>query len=191
MEKATRQALELFVEKASKLAEFKFDEHVKRVGLGWRAARTENDGWFFEFGLPDEKERDAFLLTFRLFIQNNERYSFQNLDKLSNDVSLSNDFTVSLNKALRAYFDYLSAPSAYTVELFEGRPTREEILKIVLYGGLAHTNNLATMQRFRVWSRDDIQASLLLQEFSAILVKILAVIKYIANLSERELRSNP
>jgi hypothetical protein len=189
MEKATRQTIELFVEKAHKLAEFKFDEHVKRVGLNWRASRTENDDWVLEFGLPDEKERDAFLLTFRLFIQDNEPYSFQNLGKL-NDSSLSGDFTSELSKVLRVYFDYLSSHSVYTVNLFEGRPTREEMLKTVLYGGLAHTNNPARMKRFKDWSRDDIRANLLLQEFAAILVQVMAFIKYIANLGENELKLN-
>jgi hypothetical protein len=190
MQKVTRQTLELFVEKANKLAEFKFDEHVKSVGLNWHASRTENDDWVLEFGLPDEKERDAFLLTFRLFIQDNEPYSFQNLSRL-NDSSLSGDFTINLSKVLQAYFDYLSSHSAYTVELFDGRPTREEMLKTVLYGGLAHTNNPARMRRFKHWSRDDIRANLLLQEFAAILVQVMAFIKHIANLSENELKINP
>lgn len=62
MNKATRQILELFVQKANELKDLKFNEHVNTVGLGFRGTRTENDEWVIDFGLPDKKERDAFYL---------------------------------------------------------------------------------------------------------------------------------
>jgi hypothetical protein len=187
MKKETREVLELFVEKANKLKDFKFDEHVKSVGFTWKATRLEDDTWAVDFSLPDEKERDAFLLTFRLFIQDNEPYSFKNLAKLSEDTSLSSEFTDELSKVLRAYTNFLNSHSAYTVELFDGHPTREDMLKTVLYGGLAHTNNPKRMQKFKDWSRDGIRANLLLQEFAIILVQIMVFIKHFAEVSEREL----
>lgn len=187
MKNETRRVLELFVEKANKLRDFRFDEHVKIVGLGWKATRLEEDRWALDFGLPDVKERDAFLLTFRLFIQDNEPYSFKNIGKLSDDASLSSEFASELTKVLRAYSNYMNSQSGYTVKLFDGHPTREDMLKTALYGGLAHTNNPGLMQKFKDWSCDDIRANLLLQEFAAILVQMMVFIRHFADISEREL----
>ena len=71
MKDETKVILQQLIEKAQKLKDFKFDEHVKSVGLNLRAERTDNDEWVIDFGLPDVREQDAFLLTFRMFIQQN------------------------------------------------------------------------------------------------------------------------
>ena len=72
MRDETRTILEQLVGKAHKLREFKYDEHVKKTGLNFKGTRVDDDSWVFDFGIPDVKEQDAFLLTFRMFIQKNE-----------------------------------------------------------------------------------------------------------------------
>jgi hypothetical protein len=191
MQQETKQVLELLIQKADELEDLKFIEHVKEVGLGFRGTRTENDEWEIDFGLPDKKERDAFLFTFRLFIQKNEPYSFQNLGRLKSDPSLSSHFKSELEKVLNVYSNFLNGHSEYTVNLFDGHPTRDDMLRTVLYGGMAHTNSPVSMQRFKNWSRDDIRGNLLLQEFTAILVQVMVFIRYISGLSKKELESNP
>src|SRR5574337_467946 len=91
LKETTKRALEDLIEKARKLQELKLDEHIRRRGFGFRAHRVEGDDWEIEFDLPDEKERDASLLTFRLFIQRNERYSFHGLRRLADDPALSEE----------------------------------------------------------------------------------------------------
>jgi hypothetical protein len=140
MKENTRRILELFVEKADKLKSFGFDEHVKSVGLGFKATRTDNNDWTIEFGLPDEKERDAFLLTFRLFYQRNESISITNINQLATDPDLSEQWRKGVAVAQKAYSDYLEGYSDYSVQLFDGHPTRGEMFETVLYGSLAHAN---------------------------------------------------
>lgn len=190
MKDETRQTLELLVEKANLLKSFKFDEHVKSIGLGFKGTRTGGDEWVIEFGLPDEEKRDSFILTFRFFYQEEEAISFSKLRRFLNDPELSEEWKNGVSKARKAYYSYLKGHSDYTVELFEGHPTRREILDTVLYGGVTHANP-EKIQRRRQWTRDDIRANLLLQEFTGMLVQILAFIKYIGDLSERELALKP
>jgi hypothetical protein len=80
--------------------------------------------------------------------------------------------------------------SEYTVELFEGYPTRREIIETVLYGQAAHANP-EKIKWLRQWTADDIRANLLQQEFPGMLVHILGLIKYVGELSERELALKP
>jgi hypothetical protein len=183
----TRTILEFLVEKAHKLQDFRFDEHVKKVGLNFKGTKMDDGTWTLDFGIPDIKEQDAFLFTFRLFIQNNESISFPNIHGLLRDKGLSNEMQEGIKLVRRAYFNYLNSHSDYTVKLFEGHPTRMQILETVLYGGLGHGNDPETIQRFKVWSKDEICANLLVQEFTMILIQILVFINYIADLSEKEL----
>jgi len=190
MKDETKQTLMLLVEKANRLKSFKFDEHVKQVGLGFKGTRNDNDEWVIEFGLPDDEKIDSFILTFRFFYQDGESISFNSLKRFLNDPELSSEWKNGVSKARRAYFDFLKGSSEYTVELFEGHPTRREILDTVLYGQSAHANP-EMIKRLRGWAVDDIRANLLKQEFTGMLVQILGLIKYIGELSERELALKP
>jgi hypothetical protein len=188
MQEQTKKILEVLIDKAHKIIDYKFDEHVKQTGLNFQMTRAAGDDYVIEFGLPEGKELDAIVLTLRLFTQPNEPFSFENIHGLLRDGSLSNEFRQELISIRRAYFAYLNSHSEYTVELFEGHPTRREIFQTVLYGNLAHLNDPKTVQRFQNWSRDEIRASLLIQEFTSITLQLLVFIKQLASLSESELK---
>jgi len=190
MKNETRQTLMLLVEKANRLKSFKFDEHVRNIGLGFKVTSTGDGKSVIEFGLPDDEKIDSFILTFRFFYQEGESISFSSISRFLNDPELSSEWKNGVSKARKTYFDYLKGYSEYTVELFEGHPTRREILDTVLYGQAAHANP-EKLQRLRQWTADDIRANLLLQEFTGMLVQILVLIKYIGELSERELELKP
>jgi len=189
MEQQTRKILEALVNKAHKIIDYGFDEHVKRIGLNFQITRADGDDYLVEFGLPDEKELDAIVLTIRMFTQSNESFSFQNVHGLLRDQGLSNEFRQGLISVRRAYFDYMNSHSEYTVELFEDHPRRSEIFQTVLYGNLAHIHDPETVRKFQNWSSDDIKASLLMQEFTSITLQILVFIKQLASISESELKS--
>lgn len=180
----------LLVEKANRLKSFKFDEHVKQVGLGFKGTRNDDDEWIIEFGLPDDEKIDIFILTFRFFYQDGESISFSSLRRFLNDPELSSEWKDGVSKSRKAYFVYLKGYSVYTVELFEGHPSRHEILDTVLYGQATHANP-EKLKRLKQWTADGIRANLLQQEFTGMLVQILVFIKYIGELSEHELALKP
>jgi hypothetical protein len=191
MQDETRETLQLIVDKAEKLRGFAFERHVARTGLGFSARRMADDSWEIDFGLPDEKERDAFLLTFRLFYQRNEPMSFLRLDELLNDPDLSEEFTDVAVQLRASFLRYLEGQSHYTVELFEGQPTRKQMIDVGLYGGIAHANNPTTVAQYREWTRDEVRAALFHQEFTKFLVVILGMIYALADAARAELLANP
>jgi hypothetical protein len=190
MEKETKQSLEMIVEKANKLREFAFERHVVTVGLGFKGTRQEDGTWLLEFGIPDAKERDAFLLTFRLFYQENEPIAFANLPKILIDPSLSDEFRNRVQSLRQDYFKFITGYSDYTVGLFDGHPTRKQMLDVALYGGLAHTNRPDRIEQYHIWARNDISAFLFEQEFASFLIRILGYIYQLSDFCVLELKQN-
>lgn len=195
MKERTRRALIEFVEKAQKLQRFGLVEHIRATGRGFRMNNPsgEDNGWIVEFDLPDEKERDASLLTLRMFVQQNESLSFHQLDNLANDPGLTTELSDGLLQARRIYFSYLNGyPKSILAGFFEEgvHPNRQDILKVVMNGGLSHANDYEKRQRYKMWARDDIREAVLLQEFSEIILNILRMIIHVSKLIERHVAQN-
>ncbi|MCH8876574.1 MAG: hypothetical protein IIA89_07090 [Chloroflexi bacterium] len=190
MSKDTKGRLQLIVEKAEKLRRFGLEKHVEEVGLGFHAERQADDSWQIDLGFPDEEKRDAFVLTFRFFHQHNEPISFHQISNLATDPTLSNHWKEEAARLKETYFEYLDGRSEYTVNLFEGQPTRGLMLDLGLYGGLAHANRPEKVQQFREWTRDEVRAGLFEQEFARILVRVLQLIYELAEVSRQELKSD-
>ena len=190
MREETRQTLQLIIEKAAKLKAFGFESHVRESGHGFNAERRPEGDWLVEFAIPEEEERDAFLLTFRLFYQRNERISLPNLEALAQDPGLSDEWRREARRTHGAFQQYLDGHSTFSVELFEGHPSRKEMLDAALYGGLAHANNQELIDRFQRWTADEVRAAVFQQEFAKFLVEILVLIDHIARASEQELRKD-
>jgi len=187
MDDKTITALQLIVEKANKLRRFNFEQHDKDTGFRFSIDFEEGERYTITFDLPEEKERDAFILTFRLFFQDNELISFPKINSLSQDPDLSTSWKESMSNIRSNYFGYINGHSRQTVELFEGQPSREEMLRIGLYGGLAHANDPGKIQQYEEWANDNIKASVFEQEFSRILVTILGFIYQLSAITIEEL----
>jgi len=189
----TRHILEDLIEQAEKLGRFKFNEHVKDLGLGFHMNKQESDSWIIDFDLPNEKERDATLFTFRLFNQHNEGYSFHRLDELLKNQDLSDEFKNKISTIRHTYFKYLEGfPVSIEANFFEPnkQPTRGDILKTVMNGGgLGHTNSAPKREIYKKWTRDEIRENVLLQEFTKIVLTILGFIKDLADATRYELNN--
>jgi len=61
---------------------------------------------------PDQENIDAFVLTFRFFIQNNEASSFANLSKIYESTSISNHHRAAFQMVRRDLNNYLDGPCA-------------------------------------------------------------------------------
>jgi hypothetical protein len=192
MNERTKRALEDLIDQAERLERHKFPEHIMKVGLGFQGNQQENGEWEIKFGVPDEGELDKTILPFRLFNQHNETYSFHQLDRLVNDSGLSNDFKEGVLKIRKKYFDYLTGyPESIGMNFFQDsiRPSRDDIFKVVMNGsGLAHTNDTVKRETYKYWARDEIRRSVLLQEFTKIVLVILLLINDLSEISKQELK---
>lgn len=190
MEDATRHTLSKIVEKAEKLRRFGFEKHIREVGLGFRGSKNDDGTWEIELGVPDEKERDAFILTFRLFYQKNEPISLFNLDKVCTDINLSTDFKSKILEIRSLFLEFLDGSSEYTVHLFEDHPTRRDMFEAYFYGMLLHTNSQSDEVRFKHWTRDDLRRDLFEQEISRFLLYVLELIYSLENCCIEELQKS-
>lgn len=193
MDESIKQILEVFVEKAHELKGFKFEEHVKSEGLGFRVHRdNDKEEWIIEFGQANKKEIDAFLFTFRLFIQHNEPISFHGMKGLLADSQLPVAWKNKVEKAIEAYFDYYDKYPSDIQDLFGKRPTNGEILDTVLYGEKGHTGlnpkYRHKRKKFQEWTRDDIRANVLLQVFTRVVINVSKLIYFIADANEQVLK---
>src|SRR5438046_1376343 len=84
MDEEARKTLELFIEKAEKLTRSGFLHRILDQGAIWVSRKSGEQEWSLQV---TEEEIDAFLLTFRLFIQHgNERISLGWQSRLDEDI---------------------------------------------------------------------------------------------------------
>jgi hypothetical protein len=190
MKEKSLQALEDCVEKAAKLRSMKLDKHVAQTVRGFRGRKLSDDEWEFEFDLPDEEKGDASLFTFRLFLQHNEDYSFEQIPHLISDTDLSDEFRVKMTDAYRDYVDLSNQhPVDIKPDFFEVGEyhTWGELLRVVLYGFMAHTNDKTKRAKYKRWTRDGLRKYVLLQHFWFIVAELLNHVYRIASLCSEEL----
>ena len=104
-------ALKLFNEKSDKLKRCSFTRLVFDHESGVSFSAKIDEEIKIERKGPDEEAIDAFALTFRFFIQDNEKSSFRNLDRLYNDLpipQLQKNLFINARNKLNSYLDSLS-----------------------------------------------------------------------------------
>ncbi len=82
------QDIRLFNEKAEKLKRCSFTSTVFNQKTGVHISAKKGEPVRIERNGPNEEAIDAFVLTFRFFIQNNEKISFRNLAELYNKLPI-------------------------------------------------------------------------------------------------------
>jgi len=172
----SKEVLELFVVKADKLIASSFSKKMQRehkVTIGSEV---------IEFIGPTDEELDAFLLTHRLFFQNNEHFRVNNLHSHFKEIGADDSKLEELIKIqawIKKYWDS-GSPLIYDGE----RMTNWDIYQGFLYGDLAHTNNLENRKKFKAWTKSIISKEASYFDFRDILGKTLMVIAQLKYLTE-------
>lgn len=92
--------LKLFNEKAKRLLNSRFVEYIRRKKrIAFEVSGRKGEPIKTLRVLPDQDAIDAFVLTFRYFIQNNERCSFGNLAKSYSESSIPVEMRNEYSKA--------------------------------------------------------------------------------------------
>jgi hypothetical protein len=131
-------ALKLFNEKADKLKRCSFTRFVYEQDAGVYMSAKKDENIVIERTGPSEEAIDAFALTFRFVIQDNEKSSFRNLGKIYDELPDSNLQKESFANARRDLNYYLDAFSMFNVN--NVRLSNRHILEVFMYGGLSHAN---------------------------------------------------
>lgn len=135
------------------------------------------DAWIEEF---DQDEIEAFVLTFRLFTQNNDRISLRSLSQIyaspwmqgGNALECFEDVRKDLNEHL---------DNAATIMFGDDQISVRAIVEIVIYGGLAHTN-AEKSKIFESWKTSGIMG-FIWAEFFAYAKHAVETLKYLRGMN--------
>ncbi len=192
MRDETKRAFELFIEKSRKLESLSFNDATRNIKLdiSWK----KGEAFKTEFYGPGSEQIDAFILTFRLFIQDNDRFSFRWLaNNALNDPGVSDHWKQEFSKARIGLNEFLDgSPSLQTIIEGYAPPTRADIMYMYIYGDLSHVND-DHREALKMWMSQPIIPGMLRLEFIQTLGIIYnQIIAFVARICEAELAgTNP
>ncbi len=163
------------------------DDYLQKAIQSLRKMTGETGVLNPSFSMPGFHEMSSLLEQIRVFVQENEQISLRRIDELLKDGSISNELKEGIETASHIFKEILNNYSIETIKLFNGLPTRGQILETVLSVSLGNTENQNLLEQFKQWTRDNLRASLLQEEFDRTLLEIYVLIDYLADLSEKEL----
>lgn len=159
-QKSAIDTLLQFNKKADKLEGLSFTESLQSSGvtisgkLG-QPIQAKRQG-------PDEESIDAFVLTIRFFVQDNEATSFSNMADLYAELPINPDLAQKFNDARAKTNTSLDKPTL--VKLNNTALTYRTVFDIFLWGGLAHANP-KKKAIYDTWVQDPILFPVLQNEF--------------------------
>jgi len=133
----------------------------------------------------DEDEIDAFVLTYRMLTQNNDRLSLARVSEVYERNWMPNEASERYREAREHLNDYLN--SAATIEFGPHQISIREIVDIVIYGGLAHSNTQKSLI-FNSWVANEAISGLIWVEFQAAMRKALYVFSFLRKLNEEVIK---
>jgi hypothetical protein len=182
---SSRQTLEAFVIRARKLVESRFGAFIQE-GLeitlsfkqGWEGMRVEYKG-------PDAESIDAFILTFRFFIQDKDRISFRSLAQVCDDPDISDVWKDKFSQIRTALNEFLNE----TPPAPEKIPNNRRIMDVFIYGHLAHEDE-EKKQQFDEWRATPAKFLFFNHQFNLILAEILRMISFLLYWTEEEIKGS-
>ena len=175
--------LMLFNEKATKLERYSFTQTVFNQDTGFAVSlKNINEQPLLEVQRrgPDDESIDAFILTFRFFIQDNEKSSFRNLASIYDALLISEEKKNNFKEA-RAYINNALDTTSF-LNIDGVTLTYRHIIDTFIYGGLSHANE-NKKKEYDTWMLNPFSNQIVTNEFVYILGHIFRVIFYIRNLN--------
>ena len=181
-------ALKLFNEKAEKLKNLSFTKTVlveqrSSVSISARVGEPVN----VKRKGPDEESIDAFVLTFRFFIQNNEKSSFGNLEEIYENLPIPQEKKDLFRSARKQVNEFLDSDSIVQFKINNKSLSRRHILDIFIYGGLSHANE-RKKKEYDMWMSNSVLKPLIENEFVYILGKLLRYILDVKSLNDEVIK---
>lgn len=177
--------LKLFNEKVDKLIKSRFVKHIQgNKGMKVSIKSSLGKKVDISHNLPDQDAIDAFVLTMRFFIQDNEPTSLCNMAKLYNDITVSSNIKDDFNWVRNKLNSELSKKSMFNLQ--NKHLSRGEIFDTVIYGGLAHAKK-EKKEDFDKWMRIEPLAAFVIAEFNNVLIYFLDCIAYTTKVNTRAL----
>ena len=180
------EQLQLFNEKVDELADSSFTKSMLDPKSGITLSTVKGGPAKVERRGPSRESIKAFVLTYRFFIQDNEKTSLRNLSTLYEGLAVEQKLKDEFKRARDEINRYLDSDSMYREDI-DGKPhkyTNREILDIFIYGGLAHAND-QKLGKYRFWMSSAITCEVLTNEFTNALGTVLHALRFIGDLNSQ------
>lgn len=185
-------ALELFNEKADRLLGSAFVDALLSPKAGVTISVRKQENGSFEMSSqrrgPSQEEVDAFVLTLRFFIQDNETSSLRNIGAIYEEIGDDDGFLSRFNSARNGVNQLLDSPNLMNITFNDWRPTNRDVMETFVYGGLAHANP-EKRRVLKAWMGSPPESVLFQFCFTQVLGEVLRAISFIRDLNE-EVTSN-
>lgn len=175
--------LMLFNEKADKLAALTFVKGLENSGVTI-SGKLGQPVQAQRFG-PGDESIEAFVLTMRFFVQDNETISFRNMADLYAGLPVDPEIIKKFNDARTKTNSDLDKTSP--IKLNNQELTFRAIFEVFMWGGLAHANARKKIV-YDSWTKNPILFPLLQNEFIYALGILLNMIFFTRALNEAALR---
>jgi hypothetical protein len=162
--------LMLFNEKVERLDRLSFTQYVRQNKIGFSVNSREGEPVTFDVRGPGEEATDAFVLTLRLFIQDNESISIRRMGSLYDTLPVPDEMRERFRISRERLNMFLG--SSASIQLHSEVLTHRKILEVFLYGGLAHAN-AAKRAEFEQWARNPMLFGMLQFTFHSILITLM------------------
>ena len=160
------RALRLFLEKEEKLWGFTFTQDIVNKPSGFTLNYHHVTGSAATRRGPEGEAIDAYVLTLRFFIQDNEPSSIRNMTKHIGSLFRKGLITeaqgAAWEEAREALNQFLESPTFLKVN--SEALTNRTILEVVVFGGYAHANE-SKKQEFDSWRKVDLLFPIVMNEF--------------------------
>lgn len=185
-------ALNLFNEKADKLFRLSFVKTMFETNTGitlsWKARADGLYDELHERRGPEEEAIDAFVLTFRYFIQDNEVTSFRKMAEHYANAPIDSALKDEFNEIRKQINELLDSQPDFQIEHDGKTYSRREIMDIFMYGGLSHANP-SKKQIYDEWMAIPPFKPITENEFVYTISAILKAIEWIKELNIRVLKA--
>lgn len=179
------EALELFNEKAEVLKNSRFMKFLLERGSGLTISQQRGQPIKIEPKWPDWDAINAFVLTFRFFIQKKEKSSFRYMAKVYDRPPIPQQKKDSFKNAHGQLNELLGSHCPIVIN---GRtPTYNEIIRIIIYGQLAHRDE-KKKAIYDQWMSHWLLKPTLTNEFVYILGLSMGIIAHVQKLNEEVLK---
>lgn len=130
-------AMKLFNDKAEKLNNNSFTKKINSEGFGLTIFAKKDGPVNVEKKFPTDESIDAFVLTLRFFIQDNESSSFGNLAKIYSKLPEYCKEKKEFLNVRKELNDYIDLPDKFLPITENGKTlTNRDIYNTFIYGGL-------------------------------------------------------
>jgi hypothetical protein len=176
--------LNLLREKVDRLERSRFLQAYLQQGARFSLRATVDEPMQITQYGPDEDAVDAFVLTLRFFLQNNERISIQNTAKLIDTLPVDDDLKHRVAQSRDEINSFLDSPPQ--VKIVGEDLTNRKVLDTFLYGGLAHAKP-EKKAKYDEWAADPIIFGMLSMVFQSALTSLLEFLFWLRGATEEVL----